>query len=151
MTDARDLLIYAREMISGDSMTLHARSRGATLIARQAVEEVAKTFIESKFGRVFRPSFNSLFIAVEQECQTDPELHSAAKRLAWTWSSMSRACHAHAYPVEPSYAEVDAWISSIEEFVEISGLYSDESSLPILAAASRLPTCLARNVPTNVS
>lgn len=127
MTDARDLLKYARQLISGDSITHHARSRGATLIARQASEEVAKEFIESKFGRVFQPSFNSLFIVVEQECQLDPRLHSAAKRLAWTWSSMSRACHVHAFPVEPSCAEVEAWISSIEEFVEISGLYSMES------------------------
>ncbi len=127
MTDARDLLKYAKQLISGDSMTRHARSRGATLIARQASEEVAKDFIESRFGRVLQPSFNSMFIVVEQECQIDPGLHAAAKALAWTWSSMSRACHAHAYPVEPSHAEVDAWISSIEEFVKISGLYSMES------------------------
>jgi hypothetical protein len=126
-TDARDLLKYARQLISGDSMTHHARSRAATLIARQASEEIAKDFIESKFGRVFQPSFNSLFIVVEQECQLDPRLHLAAKGLVWTWSSMSRACHAHAYPVEPTYAQVDAWIASIEEFVEISGLYLLES------------------------
>lgn len=123
MTDARDLLIYARELNAGNSMTAQARSRGATLIARQASEEVVRQFLEMKFGRIYQPSFNSMFIVVEHECQDDPELHEAAKRLAWTWSAMSRSCHAHVYPVEPTSQEVAGWISAVEDFVELSRLY----------------------------
>jgi hypothetical protein len=41
----------------------------------------------------------------------DPDL---ARRAAWTWSALSRACH-HSYDLPPTAGELADWINTVDE------------------------------------
>jgi enoyl-[acyl-carrier-protein] reductase (NADH) len=97
-------------------------ARGAALLARQAVEDAVETYLETRYKKRIhpRPDFWSMLVVLDAETDRMPELNHAAKRVAWTWSALSNACHAHAYPLDPTLDELERWISSIETFVAIA-------------------------------
>ena len=105
----------ARMVLEGDGHA-HGRSRGASLITRQALEYAVQQHIEATYGKVGQPSFTTQLIVLEQMSLDDPARHAVARRIAWTWSALSSACHAHAYPIEPTSEEVERWIRTVEEF-----------------------------------
>jgi hypothetical protein len=41
-----------------------------------------------------------------------------AGRAAHAWSALSRACHHHAYELAPTAAELEDWLSVVEELIE---------------------------------
>lgn len=94
-------------------------ARGAALLARQASEDAVETYLEKRYQKHIRPrpDFWSMLVVLDVETDRMPELNQAAKRIAWTWSALSNACHAHAYPLDPTLDELERWIESIEAFV----------------------------------
>jgi hypothetical protein len=106
----------ARQILNADGGHAHGRSRGACLIARQALERAVEKYIEAAYGKIDHPSFTTQLIVIEQMSLDDPVRHALARRMAWTWSALSSACHAHGYPLEPTHEEVERWIETIEDF-----------------------------------
>ncbi len=109
-------LANARQILNADGGHTHGRARGACLIARQALESAVEKYIEAAYGKINQPSFTTQLIVIEQMSLDDPIRHALARRIAWTWSALSSACHAHGYPLEPTHGEVERWIQTIEEF-----------------------------------
>ncbi len=116
MTDVAKALKNARDILNADGGHAHGRSRGACLITRQALESAVEKYIEAVYGKIDQPSFTTQLIVIEQMSLDKPAQHALARRIAWTWSALSSACHAHGYPLEPTHEEVERWIQTVEEF-----------------------------------
>ena len=116
MTEVSKTLKNARDILNDRAGNAHGRARGACLIARQALENAVKNYIEAKYGKIDQPNTTTQLIVMEQMSLDDPVRHALARRVAWTWSALSSACHAHGYPLEPTHDEVERWIETIEEF-----------------------------------
>ena len=69
-------------------------------------------------------------IQVERWNEYDPEQRSAivhalylrrdqdlAKRVAYAWAGLSRACHQHAYELPPTADELAGWIDTVEQLI----------------------------------
>ncbi len=121
MTDVSKTLKNARDILNDKGGNAHGRARGACLIARQALESAVENHIEAAYGKIDRPSFTTQLIVIEQMSLDKPAQHALARRMAWTWSALSSACHAHGYPLEPTHEEVERWIETIEEFSRLRG------------------------------
>lgn len=123
MKQSQELLHAARQLLSGTQRAgdipvdfAHGRSRGAALLARQALELAALRHMENTHDAINRPDFNAVFVVLNE--LADPEEREIIQRLAWAWSALSSACHTHAYPLEPTHAELYRWMEAIDAFIE---------------------------------
>jgi hypothetical protein len=102
MTDRAALLDYADEVLDGTVPLGNRAARTAALLARCALEdwldEQSSTW--SPPGG-YRPTTNSKLVVLG--ALHGVELGEHTKRL---WHGLSRACHHHAYELQPSSAEI---------------------------------------------
>lgn len=113
-----EMLQEARSLIAESSRAEHGRTRSAAILARQALEEAVILFMENNHDKIGRPDFNAILIVLEELASEDER--PTIRDIAWTWSALSNACHAHAYSLEPTPAEVEGWLESIEKFLRLS-------------------------------
>lgn len=107
MRTISSLLSDAREMLdrAGD---VDAWSRSAAFLARQALEAGVLEAIERAYGRIDRPTFTSQLVVLRSVVDED-----VAREIAWTWSALSAATHAHSYELPATGAELRRWIDSV--------------------------------------
>jgi len=117
MKHIEDMLAEARKLIASTSAQ-HGRTRSAAILARQALEEAMIAYMENNHDKIGRPDFNAVLVVLEE--LSDDKDRGAIRSIAWTWSALSNACHAHAYTLEPTPNEVEGWLESIEEFLSLS-------------------------------
>ena len=112
----QDLIADARAMIAR-SESVDAWSRSAALLARQALERSVCGAIESRYGKIDRPSFSSQLIVLRSVVPDH-----VAKEVAWTWSALSAATHAHGYELPATGGELRRWIDTVDRLAtEIGG------------------------------
>jgi hypothetical protein len=112
VTDCAALLDYADNVLDG-AVPLGARGpRTAALLGRCALE----AWLEEQSGWAdadeIRPTTNSKLVVLS--VVRGAELGEHAKRL---WHGLSRACHHHAYELQPSTAEVRHLIDDVRSLI----------------------------------
>lgn len=111
MTDRAQLLDYAASVLEG-SPNLGVRSaRTAALLGRCAFEQwLDEQSAHWTAETVKFPSTTSKLIVLS--ALKGDELGERAKRV---WNGLSRACHHHAYELQPSPAEVRMLLASVRQ------------------------------------
>jgi hypothetical protein len=115
MTGRAELLDYADQVLDG-TVELGARSaRTAALMARCAFEDwldaLSKTWETPSYQR---PSTGSKLVVL-RALRSDA-IGEAAMR---AWDGLSRACHHHAYELQPSVMEVRHLIGEVRKLAAI--------------------------------
>lgn len=87
--------------------------RAAAILARQALEIALDQFWSKVAPGVENASARAQLICLGE--YIDPQL---ASRIRYTWHGLSVACHHHAYELPPTAAELDSWLSDIENLLE---------------------------------
>ena len=112
MSDRAALLDYADDLLDGD-IALGARGpRTAALLARCALEEwldEQSTTWSSPAGK--RPTTNSRLVVLS--ALQGVEVGERVKRV---WHGLSRACHHHAYELQPSALEIKRLVAEVRAF-----------------------------------
>jgi hypothetical protein len=107
---SRQLLSAADDLLSEPSAAWSGRwPRAVALLTRQALERSM-----DELWAVRAPAAMSASARVQLLCLravVDPDL---ARRAAWTWSALSRACH-HSYDLPPTAGELADWINTVDE------------------------------------
>lgn len=83
--------------------------RSAAFLARQALEEAIYQRLHGEFGMGRETSFRAQLIALRQAI--DPAL---AAEVAWAWTALSSATHAHGYALPPTIEELHRWVETVE-------------------------------------
>lgn len=109
MSDRGALLDYADELLDG-TISLRSRApRTAALLARCAFEEwLDEQSSPWSVPDGYRPTTNSKLVVLS--VRNGAEVGEEAKRL---WHGLSRACHHHAYELQPSAAEVGLLVAKV--------------------------------------
>jgi hypothetical protein len=115
MTGRADLLDYADQVLDG-TIGLGARSaRTAALLARCAFEdwldERSKTWETPSYQRPSTGSKLVVLSALRGEAIGETAVRS--------WAGLSRACHHHAYELQPSVMEVRHLIDEVRKLAAI--------------------------------
>lgn len=113
---ADELLKDARHLLE-QSHRVDAWSRSAALLARHALEACVKEAIEARHGTLMRPTFSSQLVVLRTVVSEE-----TAREVAWTWSALSSATHAHSYELPATADELRRWIDVVENLSrELSG------------------------------
>jgi hypothetical protein len=111
---ATALLATAEALLDGAfHVAAGLRSRGAALLARQALEQALHEFWQAR-----APDVRRCRVRTQIQCLAaflEPEPVAAA---ATAWNRLSEACHHHPYDVAPAAAELRAWIASVRTFCD---------------------------------
>jgi len=113
--DAAHLLAAARQLLSQPAgTTTGVWPRAAALLARQALEKALDEFWEANpaTSGLSRSSRRAQFACLPTYLNGD-----AARRAAYVWVALSRACHYHVYELAPTAAELADWISNVAGFM----------------------------------
>ncbi|MCP4809918.1 MAG: hypothetical protein GY884_31675 [Proteobacteria bacterium] len=84
-----------------------------TLLTRQALEQELARRAEELLSGSSRGSVALQLITLRLLGDSDEAREAAA-----TWHGLSEACHHHGYELSPLPAQLDAWLVSVEGFVE---------------------------------
>lgn len=93
-------------------------SRSAAFLLRQVLEQKLKDIIEKKYGKFIvcqgesPPTFSSQLVVLRT--LVDKEL---AAEVAWAWSALSAATHAHSYELPATGSELQRWLETVERLV----------------------------------
>lgn len=104
----RKSLQDARRLVER-SESVDAWSRSAAFLARRALEDCVRHVIERRWGKILRPTFAAQLIVLRELVK--PE---TAREIAWVWTALSSATHAHAYELPPTGAELLRWIDAVD-------------------------------------
>jgi hypothetical protein len=108
-----ELLGFADEVMSAPSTSLEGRwPVAAALLIRQALERVLV-----ELWRATEPGVEAANVTVQLLCLPLVVDEGLARRVAWTWSALSRASHHHAYELPPTASELSAWFDATEALV----------------------------------
>ena len=111
MTDRAALLDYADELLDGKIPLGSRGPRTAALLARCALEDwLDERSSTWSTPQGLRPTTNSKLVALS--ALQDAELGERVKR---AWHGLSRACHHHAYELQPSAAEIRRLVAQVRE------------------------------------
>lgn len=110
----RERLRLARVMLGrADPTTAGLWPRASALLARQALEAAVHRLWEHR-----RLDLQDCSMRVQLICLRtylgDADL---AARAGHAWSALSRACHHHPYELAPTAAELQRWLSVVEELI----------------------------------
>lgn len=112
----RAALEDARRLVER-SESVDAWSRSAAFLARQALEDCVRHVIERRWGKIMRPTFASQLIVLRELVKP-----KTAREIAWVWTALSSATHAHGYELPATGAELVRWIDAVEGLMaEIEG------------------------------
>jgi hypothetical protein len=107
-----ELLAAARRLLDRpDAKTAAIWPRAAALLARQALEQGIDAYWRSKGMRLDALGTRPQLICL-QAYLPDREL---AARANDAWSNLTRACHHHPYDLPASPAELQGWLTTVEE------------------------------------
>lgn len=112
MTAPAALVGHARQVIERGSVG--AWPRAAALLARQALEAAMDELWAARAPEVASLSARAQLTCLPEYLR-DREL---AGEVAFTWSLLSDACHAHAYEVGPTAEELEARFAVVDRLVE---------------------------------
>lgn len=111
------MLSEARKLIGAAPTDGQNNMRSAAIVTRQVLEEALVEYMEKKHDKIRQPNFNAILVTLEYlSAEQDKEI---LRQVAWTWSALSNACHAHAYALEPTAAEVERWIEVVDKFLKL--------------------------------
>jgi len=103
-----DLLGLALAILDGEIPVPGGRApRAAAVVARQALEEAIAARCASVASLVQRPTTRCQLILLRYD---EPQIGKVAQI---AWDGLSRACHHHAYELQPSDSEVRALIQLV--------------------------------------
>jgi hypothetical protein len=108
-----ELLGFADEVMSAPTASLEGRwPVAAALLIRQALERVLV-----ELWRAREPGVEAANLTVQLLCLPLVVDERLARRVAWTWSALSRASHHHAYELPPTASELSTWFDATEALV----------------------------------
>jgi hypothetical protein len=117
MSTSAELLDLARGLLARtDPITAGLWPRAAALLGRQSLEAALDAFWKARG------------IAFEARAATRPKLiclasylrdRDLAGRVHHAWSSLSQACHHHAYELPPTVGELQGWLDTVQRLVEL--------------------------------
>ena len=111
--ESTDLLAHARELLQrGSASTAGLWPRASALLARQALEAALDDFWRDKAIDLARCSARAQLICL----RTYHPDKATARHAYQVWGALSRACHHHSYELAPTAAELEGWISWVDEF-----------------------------------
>ena len=109
---SRQLLSAADDLLSEPSAAWSGRwPRAVALLTRQALERSME-----ELWAVHAPAAMSSSARAQLLCLGVFVDRDLARRTAWTWSALSRACH-HSYDLPPTAGELGDWINTVDELV----------------------------------
>ena len=112
MTAPALLVGHAREVVARG--TTGAWPRAAALLARQALEAAMDQLWAARAPEVATLSARAQLTCLPEYLR-DPAL---AGEVAFTWSVLSDACHAHAYEMGPTAEELEARFAVVDRLVD---------------------------------
>ena len=112
MSDPALLVAQAREVV--ERGTVGAWPRAAALLARQALEAAMDELWAARAPAVAGLSGRAQLTCLPEYLR-DPAL---AGEVAFTWSMLSDACHAHAYELGPTAQELEDRFRVVDRLVE---------------------------------
>jgi hypothetical protein len=111
--EAGALLALSDQILDGKVAVPGGRAtRAAAVVARQALETLVHRATDELVPGMFRPSMRSRLILLRE--LGDSEKGRIAKL---AWDGLSRACHHHAYELQPSEMEVRALVEMVQTFM----------------------------------
>lgn len=115
MTDPSRLLELAREMLgNAEPATAGLWPRAAALLGRQALEISIAEIWRRRQPQMLGCSARAQFLALTEIA----DIGSLASRARYAWTTLSRACHHHAYELSPTDAELISWLNDTEIVVQ---------------------------------
>lgn len=116
MTAPVDLLALARGLLARtDAITAGLWPRAAALLARQSLEAAVDAFWKAKGVPLEVCAMRPQLVCLATYLR-DRDL---AGRVHHAWSSLSQACHHHAYELPPTVGELQGWLDTVQRFLEI--------------------------------
>lgn len=112
MTTPAALVAHARAVVARG--TIGAWPRAAALLARQALEAAMDQLWAARAPEVATLSARAQLTCLPEYLR-DPAL---AGEVAFTWSVLSDACHAHAYEMGPTAEELEARFAVVDRLVD---------------------------------
>ena len=87
--------------------------RCAALLTRQALEAHLSKVLESRAPGAQATPFRTQLLCLN-ELFSDPDL---ARRIAYTWSSLSAATHHYGYELPPTANQMRGWMETVRTFI----------------------------------
>ena len=113
--DESELVFAARRLVErADPMTAGIWPRATALLTRQALEAALDVLWRRRAPGLEACSARAQLICLPSYLHDDQEL---AKRVSYTWSGLSRACHQHPYELSPTSPELLNWIGTVEQLI----------------------------------
>jgi len=91
---------------------IHAAPRSAAAMARNALEHAMAVHLKGLAPGSQACDFTTQLIVL-QHYMADKSL---ARRVAWTWSALSRATHHNGYELPPPRTDLERWLETVAEF-----------------------------------
>ncbi|MCP4803771.1 MAG: hypothetical protein GY913_07115 [Proteobacteria bacterium] len=107
MTATQRIALARRELES--SVRDVGWERRLVLLVRQALEHAVAEHLAARMPSAERASFSFQLIALRTTLGIDH-----ARRVAWSWDSLSLVCHHKGYAFTPRSNELDAWLEEAE-------------------------------------
>lgn len=124
------LLDLAEQVLNGEVSLGPRGPRVAAVMTRSAFEDWVQWMCASWMGQGRWPTMRSRLIVLRT--LHDPSIGADAERL---WHGLSRACHVHAYELQPSATEVVALHKATRTLLGQSIARATAVSAPLPAAA----------------
>lgn len=114
-SDSEQLLETCRRLLTRDDWALsHWGTRGASHLARQAIEVMLDAYWEVQAPAVVGATMRARFLALHAFV---PHATLIADGYV-TWCRLSRVCHHHPYDLAPTVDEVRGWVAAAARFCE---------------------------------
>lgn len=115
MSRSQLLLGAARDLLQRpDQNTAGIWPRATALLTRQALEAALDDLWRRRAPALEMCSARAQLLALPAYLRRDQDL---AKRVAYAWAGLSRACHQHAYELPPTADELAGWIDTVEQLI----------------------------------
>jgi hypothetical protein len=114
-----ELLSAARMVVArADAAWGGSWPRAAAVFTRQALEDVIKLLWTGPAAGLGQASFTAQLVCLRSYLGND----DLARRTHLTWCRLSSACHAHAYELAPTAAELTAWADTVDALIAAVGV-----------------------------
>jgi hypothetical protein len=113
MNTADQLAERAREVLGwAEETTAGLWQRAAALLARQALEAAVGSALASRAPGTELCSARAQLLCLPSYVSTEAGLEAG-----YLWSVLSRACHQHAYELDPTWDELTMWLERVESVI----------------------------------
>jgi hypothetical protein len=111
------MLAQARSLAQGDIELGRTARRSSALLARHALEAELGDWLVYEHQISSSANFTVQLICL-QHLHPDKAL---ARRVAWTWSALSAACHHRGYELPPPLTDLLTWLDTVDAFIVQGG------------------------------